>query len=525
MPKRYWLFWLAAFLVAFTFDFLFWKKAPGISFLVWIALLLGTGITIAAVEGIKPSSRNIILIAAVIGMAFITAFRSEPFTRFIALALSFSALFILAYSYRHGFWPWFRLQDHLKAFFLLLGAMFSRGFGFIRDPKVPPPLPSQDRHRGRHITLAVLRGILISLPILAILAALLASADPVFSSWLSTLFDLSRLPETLFRLTYILIIAFFITGAFLHAAFPRRSEQKPDDADQIIKPFMGWIESVMVLGLVDILFLVFVVLQFRYLFGAQSNIVAEGFTYAEYARRGFFELVAVAVLSLGLYLILVTISKREKTLHRRLFTGLSLGLISLVLIILASSLHRLFLYEQAYGFSRVRTYTHIFIFWLAGLLLATAVLEVVRGQRWFALSLLIAIFGFGVSLGVINVDGFIVEQNIARINAGQKLDVAYLSSLSPDAVPAILRAFHSQEAKIAQKSIHDQLGIELACRLSVYQNLENTPWQSFLFSDLIARNRLQQFSTELAGYKVVNRNGILLTTFGGSERPCPAFSD
>lgn len=500
MPKRFWLFWSAAILVAVLFDVLFWKQAPGISLFIWISLILVTGIALARSEGIKPAWRNIILVVATFGMAFVTILRTEPFSRFVAIALSFVALFILAYSYSQGYWIWYRIQDHILALFRLIGAMFSRGFGLGRDPKTPPVLPSENQHKGRRIAFAILRGVLISIPVIAILAALLAAADPVFSTWLAKIFNIARLPEYIFRLVYIIVIAFILTGAFLHAAFPRKPEQKPSDDQKIIKPFLGWIESTVILGLVNVLFLTFVILQFRYLFGAQSNIAAEGYTYAEYARRGFFELVSVAVLSLGLYLVLGTVVKKEKPLQAKVFSGLSLGLIALVMVILASSLQRLLLYEQAYGFSRIRTYTHIFIFWLAGLLLAAAVLEVLRRQRWFALGLLIAVFGFGVTLAALNVDGFIVNRNISRVVAGEKFDASYLSQLSNDAVPALIRAFHSQALQVSSKLIHDSLGQDLACRLDALQKANPVPWQSFNFSDLIAQNQLTSISTELSQY-------------------------
>lgn len=500
MPKRFWLYWVAALVVAVVFDILFWAKAPGISILIWIALILATGICLALSEGVKPALRNIILIVASAGMAFVALFRAEPFTRFVALSLSFAALFILAYSYRQGYWVWFRLQDHLVHLLRLIGAMFSRGFGFTRDPKVPPARPSDEPHKGRRITFAILRGILISIPVIAILAALLGAADPVFSSWLMRIFNIARLPEYIFRTVYILFIAFVLTGAFLHAAFPRKPEEKPQDDKTIIKPFLGWIESIIILGLVDLLFLAFVIIQFRYLFGAQSNIVAEGFTYAEYARRGFFELLAVAILSLGLYLVLGTVMRKDKSVHKNLFTGFSLGLIALVLVILVSSFQRLLLYEQAYGFSRIRTYTHIFIFWLAGLLAATAVLEIFRHHRWFALGLLVAAFGFGITLAAINVDGFIVYQNIARVEAGQKFDSGYITSLSNDAVPAMIQAFHDSSPKISAKAIHDQIGSDLACRAYFLQNPVHVDWQSFNFSDLIARDQLASIKAELAAW-------------------------
>ena len=195
-----------------------------------------------------------------------------------------------------------------------------------------------------------------------------------------------------------------------------------------MKTFLGWTETGIILGAVNLLFITFVIIQVRYLFGGSANITETGYTYAEYARRGFGELVGVAVLSLVLYLGLSTITKQDSRASRVGFTVLSVLLMANVLVILASSFQRLRLYENAYGFSQLRTYTHIFIFWLAGLILATIVLELVRRRGHFALVLLSVVVGFGISLAVINVDGFIVNRNVDRALAGEEFDIAYLNT-------------------------------------------------------------------------------------------------
>ena len=117
--------------------------------------------------------------------------------------------------------------------------------------------------------------------------------------------------------------------------------------------------------LVDLLFLVFVGIQFAYLFGGQANITLEGYTYAEYTRRGFFELLTVSVLTLGLILTLHWLVRSETGRQKVIFKGLSSLMIALVLVILASAFQRLLLYEIAYGYTQLRLYSHIFMVWLA----------------------------------------------------------------------------------------------------------------------------------------------------------------
>ena len=223
--------------------------------------------------------------------------------------------------------------------------------------------------------LPVLRGLLIAAPIVLILGALLSSADMIFADRLEKffeLFDLERLPEYIFRVFYIIVLTYTFTGILLQAVLPKKTEERPDPNRTWVKPFLGWTESAIVLGSINLLFAFFVAIQFRYLFGGQANITAAGYTYSEYARKGFGELVTVAVLSLLIYLCLAAVTRTKNQGQQRGFSILSTLLMVLVLIMLASSLQRMLLYEGAYGFTRLRTYTHVFIFCLAALLIATS---------------------------------------------------------------------------------------------------------------------------------------------------------
>ncbi len=110
-------------------------------------------------------------------------------------------------------------------------------------------------------------------------------------------------------------------------------------------------------------------------------------------------------------------------------------MVALVGVMLVSAFQRLLLYEAAYGFSRLRMYTHIFMIWLGVLLAVVVVLELLRRERLFPLAALLASIGFAATLVLINVDGSIVRQNVRRAPLGEGLDVAYLASLSTDSAP------------------------------------------------------------------------------------------
>jgi hypothetical protein len=204
-------------------------------------------------------------------------------------------------------------------------------------------------------------------------------------------------------------------------------------------PRLGVVEAVVILLAVDLLFLAFVAIQVTYLFGGQANITVEGFTYADYARRGFFELVAVGVLAMGLALGLLQVVRSSAGRGVRVFQACLTALIVLVLVILASAGQRLILYEAAYGFPTLRLYSHVFMAVLAGVFAWLLITIWWRPER-FAVGAFVAMMAFVAILDAINPDALIARQNVARYEATGDLDTDYLNGLSPDAVPALATA-------------------------------------------------------------------------------------
>jgi hypothetical protein len=200
-----------------------------------------------------------------------------------------------------------------------------------------------------------------------------------------------------------------------------------------------------VLGSVDLLFGAFVLVQFAYFFGGSANVAVGRLTYSEYARSGFFELVAVSVLTLGLILTLNRITIRREGLQTHVFRTLSVLMVALTLVILVAASQRMSLYEEAYGYTHLRVYTHIFMRWLP-VLLGVALLSVFRVRNnIFSLGVLLVLIGYLGSINLLNVDSYIARQNINRYYADGKLDTAYLFTLSPEAIPALVDLYQNQQ--------------------------------------------------------------------------------
>ena len=349
-------------------------------------------------------------------------------------------------------------------------------------------------------TFGVLRGLLIALPILVVFIALLATADLVFGDYVEQILawiDLEVLFEYTGRVILILVSATFFLGALVSALRDAGDRELIGGDKPILKPFVGFTEVMVVLVAVNILFLLFVLVQARYLFGGEANISAAGYTYSEYARRGFGELIAVAFLSLGMIMAIGYWGRRETQRQRRWTNGLSALLVVFLGVILNSALMRLLLYEAAYGFTRLRTYTHVFIIWLAVLLVAFLVLLFLNRLRAFSGLAILGAVGFTMTLAIMNVDGFIVEQNTKRLAETGDIDVDYLVSLSDDAVPGLVRL-----SAVAPKEVREELLPQLACiRYETEERRGRVKWPSFHISHHRA-GQLLDGMTVLDAYQV-----------------------
>ena len=350
----------------------------------------------------------------------------------------------------------------------------------------------EHRPHNRGSLVAVGRGMLIATPVLLVFGVLLASADAVFAGYMNQvwrLFDFENARDTFWQLFFIGSFGWVSCGALAYG-LGRRSlahaeaaeEDAPAQPKRKPRPItLGLIESSIVLGSVDVLFGLFVLIQFAYFFGGQANIHVEALTYAQYARRGFFELVAVSVLTLGLVLWLDWVTVRHDTRQVRVFRGFAVILVALTGVMLVSAAQRMSLYEAAYGFTHLRVYTHVFMAWL-GVVFVVFLLALFRvRQAVFSLGVLLVLIGYVGTLNIMNPEAYIAEHNIERFEIGSSLDIAYLYTFSVDAAPAMLRLYENSEQS---EMVHEAAGQWLANALN---HLDFARQNATVFSAHLAR--------------------------------------
>ncbi|HZG43653.1 MAG TPA: DUF4173 domain-containing protein [Longimicrobium sp.] len=294
---------------------------------------------------------------------------------------------------------------------------------------------------GWPVAIAVLRGTAIGLPLLLVFGLLLSAADAAFERLLGSVFgfDLAS------AVGHVLLAAFiaWLAGGVLRTLAVGDDQPGPD----VVRPAglsLGMVEVGTALGMLNALFLAFVLVQLPYFFGGAARIQSgASATFSEYARRGFFELVAVAGLVLPLLLLADWIVRREKPGHERAFRLLVGMQVALLFVIMASGLHRMRLYWGAYGLTELRLYTTAFMVWL-GVVFAWFAWTVLRGHRQkFAWGALMTAVEMMALLHVANPDAMIVRVNASRADAATHFDAIYAARLSADAVPPLLAALRA----------------------------------------------------------------------------------
>lgn len=483
---------LIALALGILVDVLFHGHALGISFPLW-ALFSVAGLLLGMfLETRQAAAQGLLLILPILFLSVMTIVRLEPLTVFLNIVLTLSLLAVWVRVFQTGeLWDFGWLD-------LGLALVFAPLVSWIRPWRILGIVQNNilKERGGRSALAALLRGLVLALPIVAIFVMLLASADLVFGDLVEDIvkwINIDLVLEWAARSFIVIISGVFFLGALVIALEKAAVRKLIGKEKPLVSPFMGFTEAAVILVLVDLLFAVFVVIQFVYLFGGEANITAAGHTYSDYARKGFGELIFLAVLSLGLILGLSTVTRRLK--QGEWFNGLSAVLIGFVSVILVSALKRLLLYENAFGFTRLRTYTHIAIIWLAIAFLAFVIALLLDQLRRFSVLAVACVLGFAITLNLVNVDAFIVQQNVSRMQATDEIDNFYLTGLTDDAIPGMMNLLAAADSDLLESILP-----ELECRLEMARARE-LGWQSFHFSRERAVSNLENIEeTLLAPY-------------------------
>lgn len=294
---------------------------------------------------------------------------------------------------------------------------------------------------------AVMLGLLIAVPVLAILIPLLVSADAAFDALLRKLpdWDLGELLTTVICGAF-LVCVLYVRGVALH----RNGKEQEKKASG--KKGMSAVTINTVLGAVVLVYLAYLISQLSYFFGGFMGLLPEEYTMAEYARRGFFEMAWICAINLSIMTLAVGLVRKETKapLSTRLFC-LFIGIVTLLLVATASA--KMFLYIGSYGLTRLRVLTEVIMIWL-GITTAVVTVWLFMPKLPYMKAVLLWALVIGAVVFWADVDTVTARYNVNAYMSGklETVDVWYLSTLGDGAVPYLQRLRAEADPETAQKA-------------------------------------------------------------------------
>ncbi|MGH2750728.1 MAG: DUF4153 domain-containing protein [Actinomycetota bacterium] len=295
---------------------------------------------------------------------------------------------------------------------------------------------------------ALMRGLLLGSVLLVVFGALFVSADEAFAQLAGRALEVPDISYGLLPARLVLAGSVAVFAAALASFAPALNvgdggpiswtARVGAELGERNRRRLGRTEWVTALIMLDALFVVFVAVQVAVLFGGREHVLeTSGLTYAQYARSGFFQLLVVAALTLLVLASLARYARREgmhDTLVLELLGGI---LVVLTMVVLASALKRLSLYEEVYGFTRLRLAVHATILWMVGLFVIVATAALATNARWMPRVVVVFSALAVLVFTLLRPDALIASRNVARFELTGKIDTSYLRALSPDAVPVL----------------------------------------------------------------------------------------
>lgn len=476
LPKNLWLVAGVSLIFGILFNFLFFNKNIGISFFVYFGLIILSLFIFLNKFQIAYNKKTLWYLAPILFFSLMVGVRGSEFLLFWNVVLTFALVLLFAHHLVGRSIRNYLFLDYLITGIVLPLKMVGKSFGSIGRL-----LSSGNGIKEGSKLKQIIKGIVITLPVVVVFLILLSSADLAFNKFLASVFSFHISDENIAQFILTIFFTFVWLGFYSFILENVNAQEVPAVPEQISSFKLGRIEAQILFGTLNFIFLLFVAVQIRYLFAGHSAITTLGFTYAEYAHKGFGELVVVALLTFGLVLFAERFVEKKESNHMNWFKIFISVLVALTLLIMASAFIRLSIYEQAYSFTLLRVLVQAFIIWLVLIFLwmGYKILFSVN-NRQFIFGIFVSVSTFFILFNLFNPEAFIVHKNVEQFAKSGKLDTEYLSTLSADAVPEIAKlidmsGFTNKEDKELSIVAKDILELK-------YNEAKISSWQEFNFS-------------------------------------------
>ncbi|MGO0575993.1 DUF4153 domain-containing protein [Ornithinimicrobium panacihumi] len=294
----------------------------------------------------------------------------------------------------------------------------------------------------------VVRTAAVSLVAFVVFGGLFASGDAVFGAWMDRLLPQIELADSVVLRSFVW---FMVAGVVLAACYlalnPPRVEAVGVGRGRPVARAWEWVVPV---GVVVALYAGFLVAQASAMWGGHEWVQrTTGMTYAESVHRGFGQLTVATALTLVTVALTVRKASTATTRDRLLLRGVLGTLCLLTLVVVASALYRMAVYQEAYGFTVLRVLVDAFELWLGLVVVLVMVAGVRLRGAWLPRAALLSGAAMVLVIGLASPEAWVARRNIERFEETGRLDVAYLSTLGADAVPVIQEGLPEDLARCA----------------------------------------------------------------------------
>lgn len=346
-----------------------------------------------------------------------------------------------------------------------------------------------DGSRGAGMAGRVLLGLLMAVPVVLVAGALLSSADQVFGQLIDRLVGSLSVNEIIIQLVIALFLLPFIFSFLFSGREGREiTEFRPTSAAVYasqIKIFrIDRVVLISFLSCVNLLYILFAVIQATYLTGAFNFVLPADMTYAEYARSGFFELAGMTFINLLLVLLAVKGSGRDK-LTGKILRAESLLLIAGSLVQWASAMFRMNMYVQVFGLSLMRFWVTAFMILQFAIFLMLLLKEFLNRFPLFK-AVTAAILLALLAVNHVNSDAVIARYNVDRYLASGQIDTAFFNELSSSAIPVMIEL-----TSVSDPAVAGEIADQLINRLDILDIAYNNRWQQYNIAQSTAKKLVE----------------------------------
>lgn len=332
------------------------------------------------------------------------------------------------------------LLDSFRALFYLGFGKLSLSMGGLNEAR-----KNSGTAGKKHMDVVI--GLLVAIPLVAVLICLLISADAAFEGLLSPLLRIN-FSEPLYALILSLPLACWLytrTVALKHTP-------KPEAAVYAAKGIHALTMNT-ALGAVCVVYVVYLFSQLAYFVGGFSGILPENYTMAEYARRGFFEMAWLSAINLAVMTLaagLVARKQNRAPLTTRCMC-LFIGLVTLFFVVTASA--KMLMYINSYGLTRLRVLTEVIMVFI-GLTTIFVSLWLFLPKFAYMKAVLLTALTIGAAVAWADVDTVVAAYNVSAYQSGRlgTVDVSYLARLSDGVVPFLAELAQGEDPLLADQA-------------------------------------------------------------------------